>query len=192
MPVNGFSSKEDDKTLPAKATEQEANLTSEKALAGDDLSGKEPISDALTENIKEKDGLPAATVTKTHRVQLWSEIRPSLRVIEDMMSIRVKRSNEAKDKQDIGIGKPLPPVVEVISAKGASEDESDEEFYDVERSDPIQDVSSSDSVTVPSSTAATVMAPSESLFPWKEELESLVRGGVPMALRGEVHHTFWF
>lgn len=163
-----------------------------KALAGDDLSGKKPISDGLTENIKEKDDLPAATVTKTHRVQLWSEIRPSLRVIEDMMSIRVKRSNEAKDEQDIGIGKPLPPVVEVISAKGASEDESDEEFYDVERSDPIQDVSSSDSVTVPSPTAATVMAPSESLFPWKEELESLVRGGVPMALRGEVHHTFWF
>lgn len=191
MPVNGFSSKEDDKTLPAKATEQEANLTSEKALAGDDLSGKKPISDGLTENIKEKDDLPAATVTKTHRVQLWSEIRPSLRVIEDMMSIRVKRSNAAKDGQDIGIGKPLPPVVEVISAKGASEDESDEEFYDVERSDPIQDVSSSDSVTVPSPTAATVMAPSESLFPWKEELESLVRGGVPMALRGEVHHTFW-
>lgn len=192
MPVNGFSSKEDDKTLPAKATEQEANLTSEKALAGDDLSGKKPISDGSTENIKEKEDLPAATVTKTHRVQLWSEIRPSLRVIEGMMSIRVKRSNEAKDEQGIGIGKPLPPVVEVISAKGASEDESDEEFYDVERSDPIQDVSSSDSVTVPSPTAATVMAPSESLFPWKEELESLVRGGVPMALRGEVHHTFWF
>lgn len=192
MPVNGFSSKEDDKTLPAKATEQEANLTSEKAQAGYDLSGKKPISGGLTENIKEKEDLPTATVTKTHRVQIWSEIRPSLRVIDDMMSIRVKRNNEAKDEQAIGIGKPLPPVVQVISAKGVSEDESDEEFYDVERSDPVQDVSSSDSVTVPSPTTATVMTPADSLFPWKEELESLVRGGVPMALRGEVHHTSWF
>ena len=43
-------------------------------------------------------------------------------------------------------------------------------------------------MSVPSNAAESVAAvvPSESLFPWKEELECLVRGGVPMAPKGEV------
>ena len=41
---------------------------------------------------------------------------------------------------------------------------------------------------MPLSQVAAVV-PYESLFPWKEELVCLVRGGVPMALRGEVKLT---
>ncbi|XP_057503885.1 uncharacterized protein LOC130787512 [Actinidia eriantha] len=49
-------------------------------------------------------------------------------------------------------------------------------------------VPSNDAVNAPESVAAVV--PSESLFPWKEELECLVRGGVPMAPRGELWQAF--
>lgn len=41
---------------------------------------------------------------------------------------------------------------------------------------------------IPGDSAGTALEAGEdgSYFPWREELESLVRGGVPMALRGEV------
>lgn len=79
------------------------------------------------------------------------------------------------------VGKQLPPIEEARTVKGASEDDSDEEFYDLERteSDTTQElVSSTESFSSPAL---------ESLPPWKEELECLVQGGVPMALRGEVN-----
>ncbi|KAI8029242.1 TBC1 domain family member 9 [Camellia lanceoleosa] len=189
LPVNGLSYEEGKKELLAEATEQEANAISEKDIEGDDLSIKKRDSGASTEDLK-NGGVSAAIETKTHRVQIWTEIRPSLHAIQDMMSIRVKKkSNLAKNEQDTGIGKPLPPVEEVKSAKGASEEDSEEEYYDVERSDPTQDAPSSDSVSAPMPTA-TVVAPPESFSSWKEELECLVRGGVPMALRGELWQAF--
>ncbi|XP_028126614.1 TBC1 domain family member 8B [Camellia sinensis] len=189
LPVNGLSYEEGKKELLAEATEQEANVISEKDVEGDDLSIKKQDSGASTEDLK-NGGVSAVIETKTHRVQIWTEIRPSLHAIQDMMSIRVKKkSNLAKNEQDAGIGKPLPPVEEVKSAKGASEEDSEEEYYDVERSDPTQDAPSSDSVSAPMPTATDVVHP-ESFSSWKEELECLVRGGVPMALRGELWQAF--
>ncbi|KAK8496749.1 hypothetical protein V6N12_005784 [Hibiscus sabdariffa] len=67
---------------------------------------------------------------------------------------------------------------------GASEEDSDDEFYDAERSDSVQDSPTSGSGSTRTGGGADA-APTESLFPWKEELEVFVRGGVPMALRGE-------
>ncbi|GFY84607.1 Ypt/Rab-GAP domain of gyp1p superfamily protein [Actinidia rufa] len=151
---------------------------------------QEAGSDGSTEDAK-MEGVPAPMEIKTHGVQIWTEIRPSLHTIEGMMSKRVNRKNNlAKKEQDIEIGRPLPPVEEVKSAKGASEEDSEEEFYDVERSDPTQDTSSCDSVSSLGPSAAADVGPFESLVPWKEELECLVRGGVPMALRGELWQAF--
>ncbi|KAG2309325.1 hypothetical protein Bca52824_029073 [Brassica carinata] len=65
------------------------------------------------------------------------------------------------------------------SSKRVYENDSEDEFYDVERSNPVQD-----EVTCVSSVSAAVDATSQaSACPWKEELEVLVRGGAPMALR---------
>ncbi|MBA0808933.1 hypothetical protein Gohar_024632, partial [Gossypium harknessii] len=101
------------------------------------------------------------------------------------MSIRVKKKdNLSKDERETGQGKPLTPTEDVRVPKGASEEDSEDEFYDAERSDPVQDSPTSDSGSTTTGAAAADAAPIESLFPWKEELEVLVRGGVPMALRG--------
>ncbi|KAK4578969.1 hypothetical protein RGQ29_028865 [Quercus rubra] len=188
-PVNGISVEEDKKAVSAGVLEQEADVSLEKVVEGDDLSSQKLDSNDSAENGARKEEVSETKETKTHKVQIWSEIRPSLCAIEDMMSIRVKKkSNLSKDEQGAGTGKPLPsPIEEVKSSKGASEEDSEDEFYDAERSDPIQDAPASDTASAP---AAGDVSPSESLFPWKEELEVLVRGGVPMALRGELWQAF--
>ncbi|KAG2309323.1 hypothetical protein Bca4012_081700 [Brassica carinata] len=113
------------------------------------------------------------------RFQIWTEIRPSLRAIEDLMSVRVK---EKKDDSSNGEREAL----KLKSSKRVYENDSEDEFYDVERSNPVQD-----EVTCVSSVSAAVDATSQaSACPWKEELEVLVRGGAPMALRGELWQAF--
>ncbi len=185
QPVDGLTVEEDKKIVRAGDSEQEADASLEKVVEGDDLSSQELGSNDSAENGARKEEVPETKETKTHKVRIWTEIRPSLCAIEDMMSIRVKKkTNLSKDEQGAGTRKPLPsPIEEAKASKGASEEDSEDEFYDAERTDPIQDVPASDTV---SGTAAGDVTPSESLFPWKEELEVLVRGGVPMALRGEV------
>ncbi|EXB88496.1 TBC1 domain family member 8B [Morus notabilis] len=193
LPVNGESEVENNKSLHVEASGQEVDASLEKGVADDDFSGEEPGSNDSTENVSNKEDEPTQPSTKEkklHRIQIWTEIRPSLHAIENMMSIRVKKkSNLSKDEQDLGTGKPLSSIEEARSLKGASEEDSEDEFYDVERSDPIQDVASSDSASSAVGGASDGI-PTESLFPWKEELEVLVRGGVPMALRGELWQAF--
>ncbi|KAF5453485.1 hypothetical protein F2P56_028383 [Juglans regia] len=189
LPESGLLTEEDKKTKDAGASEQEADTSSEKVVEGDDLKLG---SDDLAENGARKEELSSAKEIKTHKAHIWTEIRPSLCAIEDMMSIRVKKkTNLLKYEQCTGSGKPLAsPIEEARSSKGASEEDSEDEFYDAERSDPIQDVPHSDTVSAPATVAATDVVPPELLFPWKEELEVLVRGGVPMALRGELWQAF--
>ncbi|KAJ6986986.1 TBC1 domain family member 8B [Populus alba x Populus x berolinensis] len=186
LPINGTSSEKYNKELHAEATEQEINNGLEKGV---DISGEVPSSDVLLENIIEEK--QSATGKKTHGIQIWTEIRPSLRVIEDMMSLRIMRKgNQSEDQQETKKERMVPSFEDAKSAKGASEEDSEDEFYDVERSDPNQDTSSSDIASAPATGAPADALPPESSFPWKEELEVLVRGGVPMALRGELWQAF--
>ncbi|XP_039129276.1 TBC1 domain family member 8B-like isoform X3 [Dioscorea cayenensis subsp. rotundata] len=123
--------------------------------------------------------------TKTHEIQKWAPLSASLSAIEQLMSVRVKkRRNFSKDDQVGGkSGDGLASIDEGRPVKGASEEDSEEEFYDVEKADLVQDVASSDGT-------GTDLG-SQYLFPpWREELESLVRGGVPKGLRGELWQAF--
>ncbi|KAG5239765.1 TBC1 domain family [Salix suchowensis] len=177
LPINGTSSEKDIKELHAEATEQEINNGLEKGVEGDDISGEKPSSDILLENVTREEK-QSATNKKTHGIQIWTEIRPSLHVIEDMMSLRIMRKgNQSKDQQDTKKERMEPSFEDAKSAKGASEEDSEDEFYDVERSDPNQDASSSDSASSPATDAPADALSPESSFPWKEELEVLVRGG---------------
>lgn len=117
--------------------------------------------------------------TKTHKVQIWTKIRPSLCHIEQLMSQRVK--GLAENGTDNGLGTIRGSLASIDEEK-QSED-SDDEFYDAERVDPPnQEVQSGDNGSV----NPGLNPVGEEEFSWKEELEVLVRGGLPMALRGEV------
>ncbi|KAL7109826.1 hypothetical protein ACP275_06G199800 [Erythranthe tilingii] len=139
-----------------------------------DVQKSDLKSTVSTEENKE----PHAAETK---VEIWTEIRPSLRVVEDAMSSRVKKKvNSVKTSQDSPSAKKhLPPIEEAKPGKGASEEDSEEEFYDLERSESDLDIALIDNIIN-----------RESSPPWKEELECLVQGGVPMPLRGEMWQAF--
>jgi AcrR family transcriptional regulator len=132
---------------------------------------------------------------ENHKTKTWSQIRPSLDAIEQNLSFRIRKRRIASViNKDANSGSRSPSVEELRLLKVASpvsEEDSEEEFYDVERSDLIQDASSNDSTV--SDSAANSASPHGSYAgacAWKEELESLVRGGVPMALRKELWQAF--
>ncbi|CAK9220937.1 unnamed protein product [Sphagnum troendelagicum] len=122
--------------------------------------------------------------TKASTDHTWGQLRSSsLWAVEQVLKTRRKGklppseaqigdglSEAAGETSDSGGGE--------NSTEGGNEDDSDEEFYDVERSDSVQD--GADQVS------------SEVLekCPWEEELKVLVSGGVPMALRGELWQVF--
>lgn len=192
LPIKELTTTGIDAPLAADATEEVADDSSKKDDLDDrkhDLNERGHHADSLNEDVLGDEKAPLAKQNKIHRILTWSQIRPSLSAIEDMMSGRVKKRTYAES----GSEKPLSNIEEARPAKGGSEDDSEEEFYDVERSDPPQDIQSNDSVSTPSIGYSADIAPAESSFPWKEELECLVQGGVPMALRGEVDwKLLWF
>ncbi|CAI9772437.1 unnamed protein product [Fraxinus pennsylvanica] len=188
LPVDKLS--ENDRKLNIESPKFRANSSAENNDKADDSTCEKPNCDSSSEEKKEVQSAPDI---KVHRVQLWMEIRPSLRVIEDMMSACVKKNvNSIKNEVDSGTGEHLPTIEETRPGKGAPEEDSDEEFYDLERSesDPNLDISSTDSISVPAMGAAGDSAVPDFRPAWREELECLVRGGVPMAVRGELWQAF--
>lgn len=182
--VDGLSSvdvadeKEVHRTYEGDVSHQAAGTHSEEDVNGIDPStGQGPIENGLDAPVEEG--------KKTHKIQIWSQIRPSLQIIEDLMGVRVKkRSNASRKGQDAD---PQKGIEEAKAVKGSPEEDSEEEFYDVEKSDPVQDAHPIDSPAIDSVSDGMYM---DFTTPWKEELEVLVRGGLPMALRGELWQAF--
>ncbi|OIT03854.1 PREDICTED: TBC1 domain family member 2B-like [Nicotiana attenuata] len=181
LPINGISADKSSTNPGAKPFSQEVSC--------DAQNGEEGQLESATE----KDVTLTSVERKICQAQMWTEIRPSLQAVEDMMSTRVKKKvNLAKQEQDSGPRNHLPAIEESRPAKGVSEEDSEDEFYDIERSESL-DKSELDSMQdIPLNDTAGHLANTsqESLPPWKEELECLVQGGVPMALRGELWQAF--
>lgn len=149
-------------------------------------------SEGHLESAIEKDDTTTSVERKTRQAQIWSETRSTLHAIEDMMSIRVKKKvNLAKNEQDRGLQEHLLAVEEASATTGESEEDSEDEFYDLERSESMErfEVGSMRDVPLNENISHLDTKYHESLPPWKEELECLVQGGVPMALRGEVRYN---
>jgi len=124
-----------------------------------DSSDRNFISDSATGNISGKK-LHHSEERKTRKVvQRWAEIRPSLIAIEEIFSSRVK-------------GKKM---------KGAKINRNNSHLPSIEESEPVDD-----SINGSKEENSLVDQDLPELISRWKELESLVQGGVPKDLRGEV------
>ncbi|PIN08045.1 Ypt/Rab GTPase activating protein [Handroanthus impetiginosus] len=166
----------EDSEVTEKKTESIEKVSGE----GDDSSEKRPLLDTQEECIPTNED-PTTQHAKPREVQTWVKISPSLSFIEHMMSIRVKKRKNMKEEVR-HVQNDLPPIDEARSSGEESEDDVKDVFCDKEiigsANDPAVETSAND-----------IMSP-EPFFPWKEELEFLVRGGVPKDVRGEVWQAF--
>jgi hypothetical protein len=118
---------------------------------------------------------------KPIKVESRRRVRASLRIIEKMMSYRVAKKDNGVNDVRGKVKTHLTPIEEEgKTAEASHEGEPVEESYLTEKVDQEQETPGD------STSNALKGGDGGSYFPWKEELESLVRGGVPMALRGEV------
>ncbi|CAM0955122.1 unnamed protein product [Alopecurus aequalis] len=115
-----------------------------------------------------------------HKVETWKPIRPSLGNIEQMMGLRVEKKHSSAVRLR---SEESTHLVTVEESKVSGD--SDDEFYDADKVDPSQEVHSGDSVN-----AEIGNMSQEETYSLKEQLECLVHGGLPMALRGELWQAF--
>ncbi|KAJ6742610.1 TBC1 DOMAIN FAMILY MEMBER GTPASE-ACTIVATING PROTEIN [Salix viminalis] len=163
----------------SKEPEKEVKLSEEpqKEVQASQIPGRE----TLLSKESDKEG-QLLEETKARKVKSWSWTRPSLHVIENMMSSRVRNIKDLKDRHNTINGDHLPSIKKTVSSGGSSAAEINKELWIKETSDDNVDESTEES------SADSKLAP-ESFFPWKE-LEFLVHEGVPKDLRGEVWQAF--
>ncbi|KAK8561848.1 hypothetical protein V6N13_149003 [Hibiscus sabdariffa] len=178
--------KEHEVTSSAKVTELNEEVASEGSNEGDAPTAKpgsaglpeiyteEPFSAYSTESERERE-VQLAEETTTCQVKRWAKTRPAICAIENMMESRVKKGKKMKYMNESG---DLPPS---IKDETSPDQESDDEFEEKVCVNEIR-------TTEESSTGND--ASQETPFPWKEELESLVLGGVPKDLRGQIWQAF--
>ncbi|XP_050379480.1 uncharacterized protein LOC126796800 [Argentina anserina] len=190
--------------LQAEPSEKKVKIVSESGEGGNEKSSQTSIFEGSSERDLKKE---VQHPKETSKVPKWTSIRSSLSTIENMMSIRVRKQNNMKDEH-IVVDKDSLPSIEEVPSQEAFEDIQEDDIY-LDASSGSSSVSNgvSDSMKVSgeeevddgvcnSGQAGQAKEDlvngthSEHLYPWKQELESLVHGGVPKDLRGEVWQAF--
>ncbi|KAL6528747.1 hypothetical protein OROMI_029392 [Orobanche minor] len=163
----------DDNVRPVVSEDPQvtANKTEPVGAAKKDSSEKRSVPGNQEEVLPTKE-VATTQHGKFHEAQTWANISPYLNSVERMMSFRVKKKKNMATETKC-MHNDLPSIDEERPSGEESEDD------DKEITDNSADVSAVES------SATDEMSPGPP-FPWEEELEFLVRGGVPKDLRGEV------
>ncbi|XP_028775965.1 GTPase-activating protein GYP2 [Neltuma alba] len=156
-------------TIPARVSE------------GNDSIGKKSVSDGSSASSSEKE-VHCPEERKARKVQTWNEIRPSLAAIEKLMSNRINKVKKIEVGQtnvkydnfpSIEESKCLEVVSEdVVEEKACMQEMLDSNINDLREGNALKDHDSPD------------------FYSQLKELETLVQGGVPKDLRGEVWQAF--
>lgn len=232
LPAVATEQKAHREELQAEPTEQKAEIASESGEEGNVKSSRKSISKSSSQRDFKEVQLPK----ETSKFQTWTSIRPSLSSIEYMMSIRVRKQKNMKDKRIVVDKDHIPmkdeqiivdkdhlpmkdeqivvdtdhlPSIEEVPSQEACEDGQEEDlFLDASSGSSSASNGVSDGMkasgeeevvddgvcnSVPADQTKEDVANGihpEPFFPWKQELESLVYGGVPRDLRGEVKPIF--
>ncbi|XP_031485750.1 uncharacterized protein LOC116254481 [Nymphaea colorata] len=184
--------------LEIDAVSPTGHIEEEVPTSVDDNGSSAGTPDSITESTLREESLSKPRI---HKVQIWTQVRPLVRSIEQMMGTRVRKRKELGTSESDMVSSPHLPTVEdrrpgkqggsSRAHTGSFEEDSEEEFYDIERSDPNQDALLNDNSHPDSATSSLADGVvSETFGPWREEMECLVQGGVPMALRGELWQAF--
>ncbi|XP_021304801.1 rab GTPase-activating protein 1 isoform X2 [Sorghum bicolor] len=124
---------------------------------------------------------------KPIKVESRRRVRAALSIIDKMMSSRVvKGGNGANDTH----GKDGAQLASIEEEGRTAEVSHDRDPAEVEEPCVVEKVELGQETPDDSTGTALEGGNDGSYFPWREELESLVRGGVPMALRGEIWQAF--
>ncbi|XP_047337559.1 rab GTPase-activating protein 1-like [Impatiens glandulifera] len=161
--------------------EQKSKVDSLVSVEGDHSSNGKPSGDIPTESYDEGGAHVTVQQAKSRKVQTWTPIRPSLHPIVKLMSARVKK-NVTEEKIPVPQDQ-LESIEEDKSLKGEENEDHGEEFFENEAIDDTLSASEKEADN-------KLEVEPETFFPWKEELEFLVRGGVPRDLRGEIWQAF--
>ncbi|XP_019429009.1 PREDICTED: ecotropic viral integration site 5 protein homolog isoform X2 [Lupinus angustifolius] len=156
-----------------EGTEVEEDTSLGRVGEGDASSGSKSVSGSSTGNNigKEQHRLEER---KKRKVQQWAEIMPSLTGIDKIMCPRVKNGKNVKGEKINGNNDRLPSIEESEPVEGVSKEDMQEHVC---------------TNGTPEDSALQDQESPELFSPWKE-LETLVQGGVPKDLRGEVWQAF--
>lgn len=144
-------------SLHAEPTEEKLGPFLDVTRGGEDLNEEKSVFDVQKEDDADKE---APTEKNKSPVQKWAQARPSLDVIESMVSTTPHHSTSTEEMRP-------------------SNQEFDEDTEEV-----FHDTLVNHGIGTPE-TEHDVISP-ESFAIWNKELEVLVQGGVPRNIRGEV------
>ncbi|ESQ52365.1 hypothetical protein EUTSA_v10016235mg [Eutrema salsugineum] len=180
------SEKEKEFSVKSEKSDQERDKSQSVKEAVDNVhlhqknATENPVVEADKCGLEHEKGLKE---TKTRSVIEWAHNSPCLASIEAMMCSRVKKVKNMKNRKNTLEGDHALSIKKSLPSIGESEQKSGENDRDSETStggcDSIKEENDAHCSDSP-----------EPFFPWYEELEVLVRLGVPKDLRGEVWQAF--